>query len=209
MRILELILVYAVAPLFLLLGIFPRPWIIYLLVVAVPIILWLRVGQKKQWSSFWKGGADDVYTAELARIVSRFGMNAVGIVVLTFAWFPEKLLTFPGAFPFHWLAVMFLYPMIMVYPQELFFRMFFAERYGEVLRSKKWVIIVNALLFGWAHILFGSWIAVVLSGIGGALFMDTYLRTRSMKLVWIEHSLYGNLIFTIGLGEFFYSGWAG
>ena len=71
------------------------------------------------------------------------------------------------------------------------------------------MIVINALLFGWAHMLYGNWLAIVLSGIGGALFMDTYLRTRSVRLVCIEHALYGNLIFTIGLGEYFYSGWAG
>ena len=208
-RISELILLFALGPMVLLLGILPKPWVLYLILAGIPITIWLVLHRKNTWSDFWSGPREGGYQTEFVRILSRFGINAIGIVVLTFVWFPEKLLLFPQEFPFRWLAVMVLYPLFMVYPQELFFRMFFVERYGDLLVSKKWVIVVSAILFGWAHILFGNWTAVLLSGVGGVLLMDTFLRTRSMKLVCIEHALYGNLIFTIGLGEFFYSGWAG
>ena len=33
-----------------------------------------------------------------------------------------------------------------------------------------------------------------------------YRRTRAMGPVWLEHVTYGLLLFTIGLGEFFYDG---
>ncbi len=41
---------------------------------------------------------------------------------------------------------------------------------------------------------------------GGWLFADTYRQSRSLWLVCLEHALYGDLIFTIGLGTFFYHG---
>ena len=207
-RLIELFLLFAIAPMLLLLGIFPKPWVMYLFIIGIPIVLWVRLVKKEDWSFLWRGPQANV-PSDLSRIISRFSINAIGIVILMFGWYPDQLLAYPAEFPFRWLALMVLYPLVMVYPQELFFRLFFAERYGDLLHTKKWVIIVNGLLFGWAHMLFGNWLAVILSTIGGALFMDTYLRTRSMKLVCFEHALYGNLIFTIGLGEFFYSGWAG
>jgi membrane protease YdiL (CAAX protease family) len=65
---------------------------------------------------------------------------------------------------------------------------------------------LNAFCFGYMHIIFHNWVAVVLTIIGGFLFAVTYNKTRSTLLVSIEHSLFGCLIFTIGLGEFFYKG---
>jgi hypothetical protein len=41
---------------------------------------------------------------------------------------------------------------------------------------------------------------------GGLLFARDYARHRSLSLTCLEHSLYGCLIFTIGLGRFFYTG---
>ena len=101
-----------------------------------------------------------------------------------------------------------------MYPQEIIFRAFFVRRYGEALRSlggAVTLVAVGALAFGWAHVLFGAnaratAIAVGLSTIGGVLFLTTYLRTRSTLAASVEHALYGDLLFTVGLGWYFYSG---
>ena len=49
-------------------------------------------------------------------------------------------------------------------------------------------------------------LAVALCVIGGWLFADTYSRTRSLWLASAEHALYGCLVFTVGLGRYFYGG---
>lgn len=54
------------------------------------------------------------------------------------------------------------------------------------------------------HIVFNNYIAVVFTFLAGLIFMKTYIDTKSFGLVCIEHALYGNMIFTIGLGEYFY-----
>ena len=41
---------------------------------------------------------------------------------------------------------------------------------------------------------------------GGWLFARDYARHRSLTLVCLEHAAYGCVIFTVGLGRFFYSG---
>jgi membrane protease YdiL (CAAX protease family) len=64
-------------------------------------------------------------------------------------------------------------------------------------------LLISALIFAWMHLIFRNPLAVILTLVGGWFFAQTYARTRSLRLVCLEHALYGNLIFTIGLGEYF------
>ena len=41
---------------------------------------------------------------------------------------------------------------------------------------------------------------------GGYIFASTYKKTKSLLIVSIEHALYGNTIFFLGLGWFFWGG---
>ncbi|WP_234730087.1 hypothetical protein [Acidocella facilis] len=41
---------------------------------------------------------------------------------------------------------------------------------------------------------------------GGWLFARSYAATRSLTFSGVEHALYGCLVFTIGLGQYFYTG---
>jgi membrane protease YdiL (CAAX protease family) len=120
---------------------------------------------------------------------------------------PERLFILVRERPQLWAAIMLFYPLLSVYPQEMLFRAFFFRRYGPLFGSERAAVVANALVFGWAHVFFPSpVIAVALTIVGGWLFAATYRRTGSLRLAWLEHALYGNLIFTVGLGEFFFSG---
>jgi membrane protease YdiL (CAAX protease family) len=85
------------------------------------------------------------------------------------------------------------------------FRALFFHRYGALLRRPAARVLASGLLFGWAHIVVHNRAAIVLASIGGLLFAATYERRRSTLLVSIEHGLYGNFIFTIGLSGLFYN----
>lgn len=61
----------------------------------------------------------------------------------------------------------------------------------------------SALAFGWMHLVYGNLVAIGLTLAGGWYFADTYAKTGSLRLATLEHALYGNLLFTIGLGGFF------
>lgn len=139
-------------------------------------------------------------------ILLRFVLAAALLSVFTFYFFPELFLRFPSQRPHLWLIVMLLYPILSAYPQEVISRAFFFQRYTHFFPNISVLIIVNAALFAWMHILFGNWIAIGLSFVGGLLFAHTYHKTRSTLLVTIEHALYGNFLFTIGLGWFFFHG---
>jgi len=49
-------------------------------------------------------------------------------------------------------------------------------------------------------------LAVVMTSIGGLIFGWRYMKSRSLAAVSFEHALYGQLVFTIGLGRYFYHG---
>jgi CAAX protease family protein len=122
-------------------------------------------------------------------------------------FFPSNFLEFPRRVPQLWLIVMMLYPLLSVLPQELVYRTFYFHRYGPLFGNRRWLAIaVNAALFGFGHIMFGNWVAVVGSVLGGLLFAYRYDVTRSLWAVWFEHSLYGCLVFTVGLGGYFFTG---
>jgi hypothetical protein len=208
-RIIEMVIVFGIMPLFLLLEVFPKPSFLYLYIASIPVLAWIRASKKLSPSALWNGNRGLNLRTDLIGILSRFGINSVIIVGLMFVLWPGHILKFPADDPLRWCAVLVLYPLVAVYPQELFYRAFFLERYGSLFRSRRLRFVVNGLFFGWSHLLFGNWVAVVLSAVGGVIFADTYERTRSLRLVCFEHALYGNLMFTVGLGEFFYSGWAG
>lgn len=197
----ELLLFFTILPLLLYKQLIPNWPILILVVVAVGALLISRrspnfsVSQLFQWQ-----GARSQALAILAR--DAFLMLLLGVAVWQFA--PNLLFSFVRRAPILWAALMILYPVCSVLPQEFLFRAYFFRRYRELFGKGYAMIAASALAFGFVHIIFGNWIAVVLSGVGGVLFSTTYLRTASLSLVCLEHALFGNFLFTIGLGQFFY-----
>ena len=155
-------------------------------------------------------------TGELARpSVSRRDVTHVGLRFLAAAaalslcilWLaPADLFGFVRESPARWALVMLLYPLLSAWPQEMLYRAFLFERYRPLFPGIAAPVLVSALAFGLMHLIFGNWLAVALSAAGGLLFASTYARTRSLALCTAEHALYGGLIFTLGLGRYFYSG---
>jgi len=144
---------------------------------------------------------------EVIYIVLRFLGGALPISAWIFLTRPESFLNLPRQMFFLWLVIMFFYPLVSVYPQELIYRAFFSHRYRSLFRNDLLLIWFSALSFGYVHLIFGNQIAFIMSTIGGFMFARTYHRTNSLLLTAFEHGLWGNFIFTIGLGSYFYSGY--
>lgn len=142
----------------------------------------------------------------LGRLAPRLLLVATALAALTGGLFPELFFRFPRESPRVWVLVMLLYPLLSVLPQEVMFRAFFMPRYAPLFGRGAALLAVNALAFAWAHVFFLNWIAPLLSLAGGWLLADTWQRTRDLRLVCIEHALYGQLVFTTGIGWFFYTG---
>ncbi|WP_433579189.1 CPBP family intramembrane glutamic endopeptidase [Nocardia brasiliensis] len=137
------------------------------------------------------------------------GTSAVALTGLAALLQRNNLFDLPRRNPRLWLAVLVLYPAVSVYPQELIFRSFLFHRYAPVFGNGTGIVLASAAAFAYVHIMFGSWISVALSAAGGAIFAIRYQRTQSLYTASVEHSIYGILVFTVGLGTYFYHGTAG
>jgi membrane protease YdiL (CAAX protease family) len=152
-------------------------------------------------TSLWRYSAT---CADWRAILVRFVLSALLLVAAVYLLAPGLLFALITHHPLLWIGIILLYPVLSAYPQELIYRAYFFHRYGQLFVSQRMAISLNASLFAYLHIVFHNWIAVALTLIGGMYFATTYARTRSTLLVSLEHALYGSLIFTLGLGQFFY-----
>lgn len=139
-------------------------------------------------------------------VLLRFAILAPLLALAVALLDPAHFLDLPRHRPLLWALIMVLYPALSVVPQELIYRRFLFHRYAALLPGSRSRIAASAIAFGFAHVIFLNPWAVLLAGIGGALFASTYARTFSLRACSIEHALYGCLVFTIGLGRFFYTG---
>ncbi|MDX2074107.1 MAG: CPBP family intramembrane glutamic endopeptidase [Alphaproteobacteria bacterium] len=182
----------------------PDKW---LLMVLIGVMLCMLAGLSKYYDyNFkhdWNASALNWY--HLSPVLRRFIPFSFALLAFAVYNVPERVFQLPLERPVLWVQIMVLYPILSVLPQEIIFRSFFFRRYAWLFKPRT-LIIVNAVLFGWLHIIFSNWVAVIFSAIGGYLFADTYRSSRSLAIVCVEHALYGCFIFTIGMGYYFYHG---
>ncbi|MCL2105219.1 MAG: CPBP family glutamic-type intramembrane protease [Kiritimatiellaeota bacterium] len=142
----------------------------------------------------------------LAGVFVRFAIGAALLTGLLLLIHPEWLFEFPKRDPKLWGIVVVAYPALSVFPQVVIYRCLFIQRYSSLFMSKKVAWFVGALVFGWAHLAFRNYAALLFPFVGGFLFIRTYQQTRSIALNVLEHSLYGCFLFTIGWGRYFFYG---
>jgi membrane protease YdiL (CAAX protease family) len=143
---------------------------------------------------------------EWRRVLLSYAVAAPGLVALLWFIQPDAMFALLCRHTRIWVLVMIFYPLLSVFPQELVYRAYFFERYRPLFGSGPGMVAAAAAVFAFGHIVFGNWLAVALTGVGGWLFATTYRRTGSLGLVSVEHALYGWAIFTIGYGPFFFDG---
>jgi len=193
---------FVVPPLLISLRIIPNLPIPYLLVAAVAGFLILRRNAVVQAKLFqWRGIWPQLVPVLLRDVIL---LILLGLAVRIFA--PEFLFSLVRRQPLFWALIMLLYPLLSVYPQEFLYRAFFFQRYQPLFGSGRGMIAASSLAFSFVHIIFGNWLAVGLCCLGGLLFSLTYQRSGSLLLASIDHAVFGNFIFTIGLGQFFHHG---
>ena len=140
----------------------------------------------------------------LGVVLRRALLVSLGLLIVAVATVPKSLFAFPRHRTSVWLLVMVLYP-LSAWAQEIVFRTFFFHRYGHLFSTARRGILASGLIFGWAHVVVNDLAAIPLAAVAGLLFASTYERSRSTLLVSVEHALYGDVVFTVGLGSLFYS----
>jgi membrane protease YdiL (CAAX protease family) len=200
---LEFVAFFVIPPLLIFLHLVPNLPIPYLLLAAVGGFLILRRNPAGRSATLfsWRG-----ILPQLVPVLLRDAILLIllGLAVRIFA--PEFLFSLVRRQPLFWAMIMLLYPLLSVCPQEFLYRAFFFQRYQPLFGSGRGMIAASSLAFSFVHIIFGNWLAVGLCVLGGLLFSLTYHRSGSLLLASIDHALFGNFIFTIGLGQFFHHG---
>jgi uncharacterized protein len=102
--------------------------------------------------------------------------------------------------------MMVLYPLLAAIPQGLVFRVFFFTRYSALFPNEAVLVICNGISVDLVYAFYGIWIALTLSTLGGMLFAYRYHRTCSIIAADIEHGLWGDFLFAVGIGRNLYSG---
>jgi len=162
---------------------------VYIIVVLRKMGVSLRIKKSIDWKSFWK------------RTFITFLL--IAIITMAYVWYTDASLLFfvPKNDPYLFVFILLVYSLLSVWPQELIYRTFFINRYETIFKSNALLVFVNAIVFSLAHLFFRNTLVLILTFLGGLLFGLTYLKFRSTTLVTIEHALYGNWLFTVGMGQ--------
>ena len=75
--------------------------------------------------------------------------------------------------------------------------------------STQAAVAASGLVFALAHLMFWNWVALLLTCAGGVIFARAYLGRGGFALAVALHAVCGWVIFTSGLGSFFYHGAVG
>lgn len=203
LRFTECFILFLILPVVVYLNLLPIPKIAALLLVmfycvAVLVVddsyVMRRLSYRPRKLGLWK------------RIMINIGLVAVGLFILVIFLQPDRLFHLPRTRPVVWGIILVLYPLLSALPQELIYREFFFHRYKEIFGAGWMMVAASAGLFSFLHIIYDNNWAIIISLVGGFMFARTYRQTRSLYWVSIEHAIYGCLIFTIGMGNYFYEG---
>ncbi|MAZ73813.1 MAG: CPBP family intramembrane metalloprotease [Flavobacteriaceae bacterium] len=196
-KALEFIVLYVLIPvsLFLQYNIYLKVVLVLIAFVYIIIILKksksvrFRMKKNLDWKSF------------CLRVSCTFLL--LSITSFLYVWFQDKEALFyvPRTYPGLFVLILVVYTFLSVWPQEIVYRTFFFERYKVFFKNKLLFVCLNAIVFSLAHLFFRNTLVLILTFIGGLLFGYTYLKYRSTTAVSIEHALYGNWLFTVGMGE--------
>jgi membrane protease YdiL (CAAX protease family) len=141
------------------------------------------------WKAFWK------------RTALTFLIIAIITTAFVFYKDPSALFFVPFNKPLLFIIILFVYTFLSVWPQEIIYRTFYFKRYERLFPNKSLLVFINAIIFMLAHIFFRNTLVLILTFTGGLLFSISYLKYRSTTLISIEHALYGNWLFTVGMGQ--------
>lgn len=138
--------------------------------------------------------------------VALVALATAGLAAALVAWLvPWQAFALPRRSTGLWLTILALYPFLSALPQELVFRPLFFRRYGMLFPDRRLALAVNGLVFGLAHLMFWNWVALTLTTAGGIVFGHAYLRGGFAPAL-VLHAICGGIIFTSGLGLFFFHG---
>lgn len=173
-----------------------------ILLPVLAIVIWLLVINKE--FKFRELIYFKVPRAEIRKHMLIVLIIGIFLFAGTYLFSRETLFDLPKGNPFIWMMLCIFYPVFSAYLQEILFRTFLFRRYQPLFENNWALIIASGIVFGYAHILFYSAVSIILSLFGGIYFAYVYHKTKSVLFATIIHGILGIMIFTIGLGRYFW-----
>jgi hypothetical protein len=199
----ELVALWVFLPMLLWTDTLPVVYRITVLVVAAAYALWIVWFERVRW--------DELGFRGLAGLLQSFaqgaGWIATSLPVLAGTTVALHGLASLGSLPTSstesLLALLLFYASVSVTSQEFLYSSFFFWRYRPLF-SPGFLVGLNAAVFAEAHLVYHSWVSVLLALAGRVIMARIYRRHGSFWGVWIIHLLFGVAVFLVGLGRYFY-----
>ncbi|MDO4879803.1 MAG: CPBP family intramembrane metalloprotease [Capnocytophaga sp.] len=177
-------------------------FVILFLPIIAPLLVTILLREKTiQWCELWSVANFKYHFIQILKIFLPFSLV---ITIATYYFFSDLFLILPKMSIGLWIIVMLFYPLLSVLPQGIIYRVFFYKRYAMIFKQTN-LLWISALSFCFCHIFFNNIYALIFTFLGGFLFSFRYEKTNSWLISSLEHAMYGNLLFTIGLGTFLVS----
>jgi membrane protease YdiL (CAAX protease family) len=116
----------------------------------------------------------------------------------------ERMFDLPKGNLLVWGLLCTFYPVFSAYGQEIIYRTFLFRRYVSLFKKDWALVLASGVAFSFVHIVYYSPVSIILTFFGGLYLADQYNKTRSVLFAAILHGIMGIIVFTVGLGEYFW-----
>lgn len=170
-----------------------------LFVVSVVLLCLTR---EFSWRTLLRFGLDGRWRGALAFVV----LTITSLAAITYLAAPHALFRMPFDAPDLWRRISMYYPVFSVIPQGVIYRALFFSRYRPLFPNERTAIVFGALVFALGHLFFLNGLAVSLTFAGGLVFAWAHGDRGGFWFGNLLHAFAGWMVFTVGLGRFFYHG---
>jgi hypothetical protein len=201
LRLTEFILLFFGVPLF----IYFDPGMKYPSSIVIPILIGIFIFLRRVPDFKFK----DLVTLKLSKDQWRTHgiiviLTSVVLLLAVYFFDRENLFNLPKASMLMWIMMCIFYPIFSAFGQEIIYRTFLFYRYRLIFRTDLLFVIASSISFSFVHIVYYSHISIILTLLLGLYLAVGFLKTKSVLFTSILHGFFGNLIFTIGLGTYFW-----
>ena len=181
----------------------PIPIIPAMMAISIPCLIYLAISPS---FSVKRSFNLDRLRYHARPIFGTFLWLAPLMVAILASLEPDYLFILPREKTLLWVVIMCFYPFVSVLPQTIIWRAFLLHRYRRLIGGGWPAVVFATLAFSFAHIYFLNAVALLVTAVGGLLFILSYRRTGSIAVSAFEHALYGCWAFSVGYGRFLYGG---
>ena len=196
----ELLALWVGLPLLVWLEALPPAFRLSILAAAAGYGLWIVLRERVPWSRLGFRGPRFLVSSLRAGLPWVAGAWPVMVVFVTL------LGGRPGGDPRVDAATLLVglahYAAVSVTSQEFLYSSFFFWRYRPLF-SPGFLAGFNSVVFALAHLVYGSWVPVLLSFAGRLVLARVYRHYESFWGVWVLHLLLGVAAYAAGLGGYF------